>query len=72
MAQDETKEAIEKLQNFINFYPNSEKLAEANDLIQELNTKLEFKAFEIAKQYNTIRDYTSACLLYTSPSPRDS
>jgi len=66
LAQDETRKAIEKLQNFINFYPNSEKLAEANDLIQELNTKLEFKAFEIAKQYNTIRDYTSAIKVLNS------
>jgi outer membrane protein assembly factor BamD len=66
LDQDETRTAIEKLQNFINFYPFSEKLAEANDLIQELNTKLEYKAFEIAKQYNTIRDYTSAIKVLNS------
>ena len=66
LDQDETRTAIEKLQNFINFYPFSEKLAEANDLIQELNAKLEYKAFEIAKQYNTIRDYTSAIKVLNS------
>jgi outer membrane protein assembly factor BamD len=60
LAQDDTNTAIQKLQNFINFYPYSERLDEANDLVQELRIKLEFKAFEIAKQYNTIRDYTSA------------
>ena len=38
------------IQNFINFYPYSEKLEEANDLVQELRIKLEYKAFEIAKQ----------------------
>lgn len=51
--QKETKEAIEKLQLFINKYPDSQYLAEANALIKELDYKLEKKAFEIAKQYST-------------------
>jgi outer membrane protein assembly factor BamD len=63
LDQDDTRKAIEKLQNFINYYPYSEKLSEANDLVQELRIKLEFKAFEIAKQYNTIRDYKSAIIV---------
>jgi outer membrane protein assembly factor BamD len=66
LDQDDTRKAIEKLQNFINYYPYSEKLSEANDLVQELRIKLEFKAFEIAKQYNTIRDYTSAIKVLNS------
>ena len=32
----------------------------ANEHVQELRLKLEEKAFEIAKQYNTIRDHNSA------------
>ncbi|WOD43647.1 outer membrane protein assembly factor BamD [Hwangdonia lutea] len=52
--QKETVEAIEKLQAFINLYPESEYSAEANKLVQELDYKLEKKAFEIAKQYNKI------------------
>jgi outer membrane protein assembly factor BamD len=63
LDQKESSEAIEKLQEFINFYPNSEKMSDANDLVQELRLKLEFKAFEIAKQYNTIRDYKSAIIV---------
>ena len=51
--QKETKEAIEKLQLFINKYPDSQYLSEANALIKELDYKLEKKAFEIAKQYST-------------------
>ena len=35
LDQEETRTAIEKLQNFINYYPYSEKLSEANDLVQE-------------------------------------
>ncbi len=58
--QEETIKAIDKLQEYINGYPNSEKISEANELIKELNTKLEKKSFEVAKQYNTIRDYKSA------------
>jgi outer membrane protein assembly factor BamD len=38
-------------------------MSSANDLVQELRIKLEFKAFEIAKQYNTIRDYKSAIIV---------
>ncbi len=32
-------------------------MAEANSLVKELREKLEKKAFEIAKQYNTISEY---------------
>lgn len=57
--QKETITAIEKLQLFINKYPDSEYLPEANTLIQELDYKLERKAFEIAKLYNNIANYES-------------
>ena len=58
--QKETIEALEKLQLFINKYPDSEFLAEANLLIKELDFKLEKKAFEIAKQYNKIAYFESS------------
>ncbi|MBP1840219.1 outer membrane protein assembly factor BamD [Formosa algae] len=58
--QASTKEAIEKLQLFINQFPGSEYLSEASGYIQELDAKLERKAFEIAKQYNTIQDYQAS------------
>jgi outer membrane protein assembly factor BamD len=58
--QKETIEAIEKLQLFVNAYPNSEYLAEANTLVKELDFKLEKKAFEIAKQYDLIKDYKAS------------
>ncbi len=56
--QTETIDAIEKLQSFINLYPESEFLPAANELVKELDFKLERKAFEIAKQYNKIAGYT--------------
>lgn len=58
--QKETVEAIEKMQLFVNAHPNSEYLDEANTIIKELDFKLEKKAFEIAKQYDLIRDYKAS------------
>lgn len=58
--QTDTYKAINKFQTFIDNYPNSTYLQEANALVKELRTKLEKKAFEIAKQYNTLQDYKSA------------
>ena len=62
--QEETVDAIDKLQSFINLYPNTEYTEEANRLVQELNFKLERKAYEIAKQYHTLgphnRDFEAA------------
>ena len=58
--QKETVEAIEKLQLFINGYPNSQYIDDANKLVKELDFKLEKKAFEIAKQYDQIRDFKAS------------
>lgn len=58
--QTETHKAIEKLQLYINQYPTSENLPEANKMAQELSEKLQRKEYEIAKQYNTTRNYESS------------
>ena len=58
--QKDTKDAIEKLQEFINRFPDSEYLSEANVLVKELDYKLENKAYSIAKQYNHISDFQSS------------
>jgi outer membrane protein assembly factor BamD len=60
LDQKDTFEALEKLQVFLNKYPQSSYSDEANQLILELQTKIEQKDFEIAKQYYTIRDYKAA------------
>ena len=52
--QTETIDAIEKLQEFINVFPESEYVQEANKLVGELDFKLQQKAFSIAKQYKDI------------------
>ena len=60
LDQDDTYTGIDKLQVFINRFPNSEYVSEALELMDELQNKLEEKDFEISKQYYTIRDYASA------------
>jgi outer membrane protein assembly factor BamD len=60
LDQDDTYTGIDKLQVFINRFPNSEYVSEALELMDDLQNKLEEKDFEISKQYYTIRDYTSA------------
>ena len=60
LDQKDTYEALNKLQEYINRYPESERLAEANTLVRELREKTERKAFEVAQQYFKIRDYKAA------------
>lgn len=64
LDQVDTYKAIDKLQNFIDVYPNSTYLAEANELAKVLREKLEKKAYENAKQYNTISDYKAAMVAF--------
>ena len=54
LDQTDTEKALGKLQNFINSYPESEFLPEANAMAKELTTKKEKKAFEIAKQFTKL------------------
>lgn len=60
LEQSETKFAIDELQTFANTYPNSERVAESNALIDELREKLEVKAIENATLYYNLRQYQAA------------
>ncbi|MBE7630328.1 outer membrane protein assembly factor BamD [Tenacibaculum piscium] len=51
--------ALESFQVFIDAYPDSDKLPEANKYYTELRGKLEKKAFEIAKTYYNTAGYDS-------------
>ncbi|WP_010521022.1 outer membrane protein assembly factor BamD [Aquimarina agarivorans] len=71
LDQKETLDGIDKLQNFINDYPESEYLEEANAYVKELQTKLEKKHYSIAKQYHhrelhkaAIKSFTNYLLAY--------
>lgn len=60
LDQRDTYKALEKLQGYIDRYPNSEFRQEANNLVSELSNKLEKKDYEIANQYLKIEDYKAA------------
>ncbi|MGY0407986.1 MAG: outer membrane protein assembly factor BamD [Polaribacter sp.] len=53
----DTNKALESFQSFINTYPNSDKIEEANKYYKEIRHKLEKKYFEIAKTYYKTADY---------------
>lgn len=60
LDQVDTYKAIEKLQNFIDLYSESQYLSEANVIAKDLREKLEKKAYENAKIYNTISNFKAA------------
>lgn len=57
LDQTDTQKALDKMQKFIDNYPESQYLPKANACVKELREKQEKKAFEIAKQYHTIAGY---------------
>ncbi|MBS3738692.1 outer membrane protein assembly factor BamD [Mesohalobacter halotolerans] len=60
LDQIDTKKAINKLQLYINEYPDGQYFDEANEKLQELRFKLEKKYYEIAKQYHHTYRYKAA------------
>ncbi|MBC7749524.1 MAG: outer membrane protein assembly factor BamD [Methylotenera sp.] len=60
LDQTDTNKALDKLQSFIDTYPNSEYATEANSVVKVLSEKIEKKVYENAKGYNTISDFKSA------------
>ena len=66
LDQADTNKAIEKLQVFIDNYPESTYLVAANTVMQEMKGKIEKKVFENAKQYNTISDFKASNIAFTN------
>jgi len=66
LDQTSTLEAIDKFQLFINKYPASSKVAEANKIIDELRLKLEVKAFENARLYFRTENYKAAVIAFNN------
>lgn len=73
LDQTNTMTAINELQLFADRYPNSTRISEANDLIDQLRDKLETKTYETAKLYYNMESYKAASttfknLLHDFPS----
>jgi outer membrane protein assembly factor BamD len=64
LDQSYTNTAIQELQFFINMYPNSERVEQCNNLIDELRAKFEKKAFEEGKLYFNLTRYNAAVQVY--------
>ncbi len=60
LDQTSTKEALTDMQMFINLYPNSDKVADANKVMDELRAKLVDKDFYNAQQYLKTEYYKAA------------
>ena len=56
----DTQIAISKLQDFIDTYPNSDFILDANNLVFELDYRLELKEFNIALQFHNLTDYEAS------------
>jgi outer membrane protein assembly factor BamD len=57
LDQAETINAIAALQEFVEVYPESERVQEANKLLDEMHDKLAFKAYLNAKLYFNLGNY---------------
>jgi outer membrane protein assembly factor BamD len=64
LDQTYTNTAIQELQFFINSYPDSERVEQCNNLIDELRAKLETKAFEEGKLYFNLTRYNAAVQVF--------
>jgi outer membrane protein assembly factor BamD len=60
LDQNLTKEAIKNLELFIDTYPESNRIIRVNELILDLNKKIEKKNFEIVKLYYDTGKFKSA------------
>ncbi|MEQ9423458.1 MAG: outer membrane protein assembly factor BamD [Cyclobacteriaceae bacterium] len=64
LDQTPTYKAITAMQNFINKYPYSEFKERSTEIIDILQTKLELKGYENAKQYEKLRLYEAAIIAF--------
>jgi len=64
LDQSDTKTAIDAYQKFIDTYPTSERIVEANKYVKEMQFGLEQKAFDIAYQYYHTENYKAAVVAF--------
>ncbi len=64
LDQTVTYEAVTAMQKFINKYPASEYAPEADRIIDDMQQKLEKKAYEQCKLYYKLRRYKAALVVY--------
>lgn len=66
LAQESTIKAISELQLYLGRYPESERVEECNELIDDLTQKLQKKSFENAMLYYKVGQYKAAAIAFKS------
>ena len=64
LDQTDSYTAIEEFQNFIDVFPNSPKVEDANARIDTLRTKLEEKQYDVCRLYFKMDEYQAAITSY--------
>ena len=64
LDQTSTYEAVAALQNYLETYPTSDKVSEADSLISVLQVKLETKAYNNAKLFDKIERFKAALVIF--------
>ncbi|MBO7459797.1 MAG: outer membrane protein assembly factor BamD [Bacteroidales bacterium] len=64
LDQTDSYTAIDEFQNFIDVFPNSDKVADANARIDTLRVKLEEKQYDICNLYFKMEEYQAAITSY--------
>ena len=64
LDQTYSGKAIEEFENFVNNYPQSERVKECNRLIDELRLKLEHKTFVEGQLYYDLQQYQAAIAVF--------
>jgi len=60
LDQQNTYKAIDALQLFVNTFPNSDRVDESNELIDDMRKKLEKKRLEEARLYTNLQQYEAS------------
>jgi outer membrane protein assembly factor BamD len=60
LDQTPTLSAIQSIQSYLNSYPQSKRIEEANGIIKELRSKLELKAYQNALLFYNTQNYKAA------------
>ncbi len=66
LDQTPSIDAINGFQDFANKYPDSERVEQCNQLIDELRTKLELKAYQEGILYYNLKQYNAAVTAFTN------
>ncbi|MEP6927378.1 MAG: outer membrane protein assembly factor BamD, partial [Ginsengibacter sp.] len=66
LEQINTSKAIGMMQSFINTYPNSSRLKDANEIIAKSRGKLELKEYKTAHLYYNLQQYHAAGISFAN------